>query len=754
LIGLLVAERYGSFRTVANMLRYVLCVIPALWPLALWAQERGVAAAPRPTLRVAVAGNGMRVDGHLDEAVWFAADSISNLTQIEPAEGEAPTGRTVVRVVATDDAILFGIRAFDPEASRITSFSRNRDASLTSEDHIRLVLDTYLDGRSGYVFLINPHGARYDALVANQGEGENAQWDGIWEAATQRDSLGWSAEVAIPVKSLLFKRGLTEWGFNVERRIQRLLESSRWASPDRDTKINVTSRAGLLTQIPAFDLGAGLSVRPSVTSSVGKPAPGTAAVSDFSASLDVTQRLGANTLGSLTLNTDFAETEVDTRRTNLTRFPLLFPEKRTFFLEGSDIFDFGLGLGSSSGSSGDVIPFFSRRIGLLGGREVPLDAGVKIAGREGETNFGALLVRTGDVDTLPTQNAMGVVRIRQNVLHESSVGLLATFGDPVGRDNSWTAGSDLTYQTSRFQGDKNFLIGVWGLATDRDGLAGRRHALGTKIDYPNDLWDIAFTYKWIGEAFDPSLGFVQRPGAQLVTLNITHQPRPAKPVFGLRVRQMRNEFLNTLATDLDGRWESYRIFLAPINWRMESGDRYEINVVPTGERLVESFEIADGVIIPPGSYHWNRYRLEAALASKRRFSGQFTWWFGEFYSGTLDEFIATASWKPSALFIMEFNATRNVGRLPEGDFTQQLVGTRARVNVSSDLQFNSYLQYDNTTDSFGSNTRLRWTFSPLGELFVVYNHNIRELLPAPGLPREWRFDSNQLLVKLQYAWRY
>jgi len=734
-----------------RLVRTTLVAIAFTLPLPVLSQDAR-ATASRPSLRVGIAA-GIGIDGRLDEAAWMRTDSIANLTQIEPVEGLPPTGRTVVRVLTTADAIIFGIRADDPDAARITSFARNRDASLTSEDHIRVVLDTYLDGRSGYVFIVNPHGARYDALVANQGEGENAQWDAIWEAATHRDSTGWSVEILIPVKSLLFKRGLTEWGFNVERRIQRLLETSRWASPDRDVKINVTSRSGLLTGVPAFNLGLGLSVRPSITSSIGRAASAST-VSDYSASLDVTQRFGGNTLGSLTVNTDFAETEVDTRRTNLTRFPLLFPEKRTFFLESSDIFDFGLGLGSSSGSSGDVIPFFSRRIGLLGGQEIPLDAGVKIAGREGATNFGALLVRTGNVDTLPTDNTMGVFRLKQNVLHESSIGLIATSGDPLGRAGSWTAGTDLTYQTSRFQGDKNFLVGVWGLATDRADLPGTPHALGAKIDYPNDLWDLAATYKWVGEAFDPSLGFVQRPGGQLLTFNITNTPRPKRPILGLRVRQMTNEWFNTLATDLNGKWESYRIFLAPVNWRLESGDRYEINVVPTGERLVAPFEIADGVIIPPGSYHWNRYRLEAQLAAKRKFSGQFTWWFGDFYSGTLDEFIATAAWKPSALFIMEFNATRNEGRLAEGDFTQQVVGTRVRLNVSPDLQFNSYLQYDNTTDSFGTNTRVRWTFSPLGELFVVYNHNIRELTPAPGVPREWRFDSNQLLVKLQYAWRY
>jgi len=722
---------------------------------ALAAQAPSPGASVRPALRVhQVRTPGVRIDGRLDDADWSVADSIANLTQIEPVEGVAPSGRTVVRVLATEDAVIFGIRADDPEPERITSFSRNRDANLTNEDHIRLVLDTYLDGRSGYVFIVNPHGARFDALVANQGEGENAQWDGIWEAATARTSSGWSAEIKVPARSLLFRRGLTEWGFNVQRRVQRLLETSRWASPDRDVKINVTSRAGLLTGLPSFDLGLGLSVRPSLTMSAGQPAPATAVATEQDVSLDITKRLGANTLGSLTVNTDFAETEVDTRRTNLTRFPLLFPEKRTFFLEGSDIFDFGLGLGNSSGSSGDLIPFFSRRIGLLSGREVPLQAGLKVAGREGASNFGALVARTGALDGLTTDNTLAAVRLKRNVLEQSSIGMIATMGDPIGRAGAWTAGVDATYQTARFRGDKNFLLGAWVLAADREGLTGRRSAFGGKFDYPNDLWDIAATYKWVGESFDPSLGFVQRPGTQLITLNITNTPRPKRPILGLRVRQMTNEWFNTVATDLDGRWESYRIFLAPVNWRLENGDRYEINVVPTGERLVEPFEIADGVVIPTGSYHWNRYRLEAAFASRRVLSGQLTWWFGDFYSGRLDEYVATASWKPSALLIVEGNATLNVGHLAEGAFRQQVVGTRVRLNVSPDLQFNSYVQYDNNSDSFGTNTRVRWTFSPLGELFVVYNHNVRELLQPIGTHRGWGFESSQLLVKIQYAWRY
>ena len=705
-------------------------------------------AAARPALRIGSANGGLRLDGVLNEPAWAATDSIADLTQIEPVEGGRPTGRTVVRVLASGEAIIFGVRADDPEAGRITSFARERDAILGNEDHIRLVLDTYLDGRSGYIFMVNPNGARYDALVANQGEGENANWDAVWEAATSVTPNGWSAEIRIPVKSLLFRRGLTQWGFNVQRRVQRLQEHDRWASPDRDVKINMTSRAGLLTDVPPFDLGLGLSVRPAVTASAGQPAPATRMTNEQDVSLDVTQRLGANTLASLTVNTDFGETEVDTRRTNLTRFPLVFPEKRTFFLEGSDIFDFGLG------TNDDVRAFFSRRVGLLSQREVPLDAGLKVNGREGGTSYGALVVRTGDLDTLPTDNAMGVMRIKQNVLRESSAGVVASLGDPLGRDGSWLAGGDLTYQTTRFRGDKNVIVGAWGLAMDREDLSGRRHAIGGKLDYPNDLWDVALTYKWIGDDFDPSLGFVPRPGVQIINFNVNYQPRPNRPILGLKVRQMFNEFLNTFVTDLDGKWESYRIFTAPINWRLESGDRFEFNYVPTGERLVAPFGIADGVVIPAESHHWTRWRLEGGLATKRKVSGQLSWWFGDFYTGKLDELILTASWKPVPLFIVELNATRNVARLPEGNFTQQVIGTRFRINVSPDLQVNSYLQYDDLSESFGTNTRLRWTFAPQGDLVVVYNHNVDELVNALDRHRGWRFASNQLLVKLQYAFRY
>ncbi len=367
---------------------------------------------------------------------------------------------------------------------------------------------------------MNPSGARYDGLIEPGGEREDSNWDGIWEAATRRTPAGWTAELRIPIETLSFKPGLSAWHFNIERRIQRLLEVDRWASPERQYQITQTSRAGLVTNLPDFSLGMGLSVRPAVTAGGGYPSADAPLDGELQPSLDVTKRIGSNVLASFTANTDFAETEVDTRKTNLTRFPLFFPEKRTFFLQGADIFSFGLGLGQ------DVMPYFSRRIGLVEGRQVPIIAGGKVNGRMGNTNFGSLVVGTNDLPGLvDSETGMAVARVKQNLWAESWVGAIATVGDPLGRSGSWTAGGDFTYATSSFRGDKNFLVGLWALAMDRSGLGDDRKAYGLKIDYPNDLWDIALHLQAYRARLRPVAGF--RAAARRPSLQCLHrQPHP------------------------------------------------------------------------------------------------------------------------------------------------------------------------------------------------------------------------------------
>lgn len=691
-----------------------------------------------PSVRAGAIGPDLVIDGQVDEAAWSTAEAIDRFTQSEPAEGAPATFRTTIRVIAGPKSLALGIVCDDPDPAGIVSFSVRRDASLQSEDHVRFVLGPFGDGRSGYVFAVNPSGARYDVLINPGGEDDNADWDGIWDAVTARSATGWSAEIVIPVHTLNFKADLREWHFNAQRRVQRRLETDRWASPLRQYQITQTSRAGLLTGLPEFNLGLGLSLRPAVTIGGGIAAPGVSVDGEVQPSVDITQRLGANVLASFTANTDFAETDVDTRRTNLTRFPLFFPEKRTFFLEGDDIFAFGLGLNE------DVLPYFSRRIGLVEGAQVPIVAGGKMNGRVGNTSFGSLIVNTNETRGVVDRSAtLAVARAKHNLWRESWAGAMATAGDPLGRPGSWLAGADFTYATSRFRGDTNFLVGVWALATGRDGLGRDAASHGFKVDYPNDEWDLALTYKRIGRDFDPSIGFVPRRAAHLYNLTVNNRTRLARGP----IQQLFHEFEPFVATDLAGRWESYRVFFAPVNWRFRSGDRFELNANPTGERLVAPFEVTDGVFIAPGAYNWRRYRVEVGTAQKRRLYTQVAWWFGGFYDGRLHQVTWTGAWNPAPLVTVEFSGERNVGRLPAGRIAQTVVGSRLRVNVSPDLSLASYVQYDTDSRSMGTNTRLRWTFLPVADLFVVYNHNVRSLVDR------WQLDSNQLLVKVQYAWR-
>lgn len=737
----------------------------------------------RPTLRVSELPLDFKFDGTINgPTYWAVTDSIDNLIMVEPEEGGVPTGRTVVKVLVNQNDLVLAARCYDHDPQGIVSYSKARDIELDEEDNILFVLDTFLDGRSGYVFAVNPSGSRFDGLVIEQGEDVNSDWDTIWEANTAIDSAGWYAEIRIPIKSLGFKKGLTTWGFNVERRVQRLQESSRWSGAKLDYEIFQTSRAGLLTGLPQFDLGLGLSIRGSLVGSAGRPGPGENTQYDGDFSLDVTQKIGSNLSSALTINTDFAETEVDVRQVNVTRFPQFFPEKRSFFLEGADIFQFGVALDEDT-----MIPFFSRRIGLIGQGEedqveVPINAGGKINGRVGNTNIGALAVNTRKVDSLNVGDAdeeinihvpnttMGALRISQNILEESAVGMLATFGDQRGHSGTWLAGVDFVYRTSNFLNERNFVLSVWGLLNhgkDLEGedLSGDKSALGLRVDYPNDFLDLTFTSIRIGDGFKPALGFVPRNDLHFWDfageLNLRPQSAWLRRVFFKLEASLYNKLDNS-------EWESYEVAIQPLGVLLESGERFEAAILPQGDRPPEAFEIASGVDIPSGefsgAYTWLRYLLVARSAEKRKISAEVNWEFGDYYNGDLSTIEARLSLKPSSFFILEFTGERNSGKmmaLPEDveeeeavelvqtKFKEELFGVRVLLNFSANLQLSSFTQYDNEGKELGTNNRLRWTFDPLGDLFVVYNHNL-----IRNEENEWKFVSNNIPIKIQYTRRF
>lgn len=335
--------------------------------------------------------------------------------------------------------------------------------------------------------------------------------------------------------------------------------------------------------------------------------------------------------------------------------------------------------------------------------------------------------------------------MKHDILGESSFGMLATFGDPLGREGSWEVGGDFTYQTSRFRGTKNFSVGAWAIATGRDDLDTRRErtALGISVDYPNDLWDCFANYRRIGDGFDPSLGFVARSSVTEWVGGCTLAPRPRRGF----ARQLFFEFYPGLVTDLNGRWERYEFFTAPLNVLFESGDRVNLTAHYVGERLAQPFEILNGLVVPAGSYDWRRYKMELLAAGKRGLSGRAAWSFGGFYGGKLDQIHLEAAWTPAPLVTLLLSAEHDIARLEPGDFDLTVAGLKIRLNLSPDLQLTSFLQYDSVNQAFGTNLRVRYTFHARGDLFVIYNHNLREL------DNRWRAESRELLVKLQYTFR-
>jgi len=693
----------------------------------------------KPTLRCGTLPENFKLDGRLDDPAWAATDAVDNITMIDPVEGGVPSGRTIIRVLADTKTIVIGIDCEDPDPSGIVSYSVARDSGLRDEDHVKIVFDTYGDGRNGFVFSVNPSGARYDGLVAGRGEYENRNWDGIWEAKTARHNKGWSVEIRIPIATLTFKQGLDAWGFNVQRRIQRLLETARWSNPRRDFKVTHTRHAGRLVGLPEFDLGVGLSVRPALVGGFEKPSRDEDRDFDSDLSLDITQKLGPNLLSLLTINTDFAETEVDSFRTNLTRFPLFFPEKRSFFLEGNEVFDFGLGIHR------EAMPFHSRRIGLVDGDEVPLRFGAKVYGQVGDTNIGILGVNMDDEDGVAPETNMGVVRVSQNILEESSVGFIATRGDPTGRRGAWTFGSDFVYQTSEFMGDKNFLAGIWGITTDRDDIeSDRRSAAGFKIDYPNDLWDIAVIYKRVGEDFDPSLGFVPRTGINKYVAKAEFMPYSDLDFL----RQTSHQVYASYVTGIGNPWESYYLSFSPLELEFESGDQVGINISREGENLPEEFDISDDVTIAEEAYEWTRYSVGAESASKRTVAGEASWEFGRFYDGRLDTYEASLVWNPAPLVTLFLVGERNVVRLDDGSFTEDVYGSRLRFNFSPDMVLSSFLQWDTEDDAIGTNTRFQWSITPESNLYFILNYNWNRI------DRHWKRESYKSQIKVEYTFRF
>jgi hypothetical protein len=716
-------------------------------------QHPAAVGSATPSAEVAATTGPITIDGVLDEPAWRAAPTIGGLTQRQPAQGARPTERTDVTLLYDRDHLYVGVVAHDSEPRRVIGTQMARDGSLSADDRVEILLDTFRDQRSAFYFATNPSGALVDGLVAS---GQlNADWDAIWDVRTRRTDGGWTAEFAIPFKSLSFPSAGTVWGFNIARHIYRKLEEDRWSGARLDTQLYQLSEAGEITGLTDLTQGLGLDVRPFLAGrwlresgeedTSGEPG------------LDIFYNITPSLKLTATLNTDFGETEVDARQINLSRFSLLFPEKRAFFLQGAGVFNFASTGPEPAGgipvAGADVYPFFSRRIGLLGGQEVPLDAGIKLTGTVGRTDVGLLGVRTGDLPIVSDKTFI-VGRVKRNLLQQSYVGAIVTGGDPEEGRSGQTYGADMRLATSRFLGRQaNFVVNGYAVRSVNDGVSGRDWSYGFSAHYPNDKFNAQVAYREIQENFRPALGFVQRDNVRLFRIAGSYNPRPAN---FLNVQQMFHDVYYTRFTRLDnGEVESWDLYVTLLDWHLSSGDNlhgmFDFN--PTYERLFEPFEISPGVHLLPGEYRFTRFRSNLlSTATKRRLSGSVNLTYGGYWSGHAEQLTTSLTYKVPPRFTITASTNQTFARLPEGRFIARIFTSSVAYAATPRLSFSNLVQYDNRSRNLGWQSRVRWTLRPGSDLFFAFNQGWIE--DEEGGSLRFRTQDSKVSAKIQYSFRF
>ncbi len=675
------------------------------------------------------------IDGVLDEPLWEDAALIENLTQVDPVEGGEPTQRTEVRITYDSDMIYFGIRCFDTEPDKIIAKQLRRDATQSSDDRVQIVIDPFFTRRYGFLFEINPLGARLDALI-ERGRNLITDWDGIWYGDATIDEQGWAAEVAIPYKTISFDKNATQWGFNIERTIRRTTERDRWASPSQNVGVTSMATAGVIDNIHDIDKGIGLDFVPYGKGTIrDDDERGTG--NEFDAGFDLFYKLTPSMNLALTVNTDFAETEVDERQVNLTRFPLFFPEKRDFFLQDAGIFNFG-------GIRRNPLPYQSRRIGLNeAGRPVDIIAGAKLTGRAGPLNLGVLSVyqdSARDVD----EQLLSVGRVSLNVLDESSVGVIATVGNPTGNDDNYIAGADFSFRDSTVFGDKVVTSDLFFLHSSSPDSVGDDQSWGARVGYPNDRvsWFAGVTQ--IGDDYNAELGFVPRRGIREYFSRYRYRWRQQ----GGNLRWIEATFNPMIITDPSNNIETEEYEFRPLEVQTNEGDRLGIQIEHHREVLSEPFEIQPGVVIPVDDYRFNRVRAWVTTSDSREFSGVSWIEMGDFFDGTRLDTAYAVQWRPSPHFFTELAWEQSDVDLPQGDFEVQIARARVNFMFTPNLSWTNFIQWDNISDTLGINSRVRWIVEPGSEVFFVVNQGFDT--------HGGRFDSvaTEVTTKVGWTFRY
>lgn len=664
------------------------------------------------------------LDGYLDEQAWDLAIPATNFVQRRPNPGAASAERTEVRILFDDENLYVGFTCFDSEPSRIAVNDLEEDFDFRGSDGVTLAFDSLHDLRSAFLFITNPAGAKGDAQVSVTGL--NMDWDGVWDVRTSQNDEGWIAEFVIPFKTLRFSLSLSqEWGLNLNRRIVRLNEESDWSPiPVRYSLLRV-AQYGTLQGLEDVRQGRNLKVTPFVTAgftqvrSETDPFQTFETDQNYDGGLDLKYSLTPSLTLDGTYRTDFAQVEVDQQQVNLTRFNLFFPEKRDFFLENSSTFDFGAGR--------NLVPFFSRRIGLnRSGTPIPILGGVRLTGQIGNYDVGFLNMKTESQGINPSDNYT-VGRVKRNLLTNSWVGGLVTNRDSsIEGEYNRVYGADVHFQFyNRLEFDSHIL------RSDTPGRSGRDQARQFEAAWRDDELIIAAGYNEIQTNFNPEVGFVRRGnntrynGQFFWNPLIENSPVFRNLVFGASLDYYENgttEQIETREQRLD------------LGIRFENLSSVDFSLLETFDRLSDPFRIRRDISIPKGDYRYLGYSARATTSPRSKLSGSGSVEWGEFWSGRRRSITGSVSWRPNFHLRMNADYRRNQVTLASGNFTTDLVGLRFLYAFNPNTFLNAFFQYNADTQQVSSNIRFNIIHHPLSDLFLVYN-DLRDLQKGQVIQR-------------------
>ena len=668
------------------------------------------------------------LDGEVaSDPAWAVAVPTSRFTQTTPFEGQPASERTVIRIVYTLDTLYFGIICYDREPQSITVTEGRRDAPLEDSDNFQIILDTYLDRQNGFLFATNPAGIEFDAHVTNEGGntgsfrmgrgpqqqggsggGVNVNWDASWEVRTRISEEGWSAEFAIPFRTLRYPdKAFQTWGLNFQRNIRRRRERAYWSELPRQFSLYRLSLAGTLEGIE-IPRQRNLKLIPYAVGEARRRNDDTQWLGDIGG--DLKYSLTPSLTLDLTYNTDFAQVEADEQQINLDRFNLFFPEKRPFFLENAGLF--------SVGTPSEIELFFSRRIGIdPDGVPIPILGGARVTGKVSGTDVGFLNMQTEEVDGVTPANNYTVARVRRELGNRSYLGGLFVNRQGTGdlspdNDHNRTFGVD-----GRWGIGQNGQVSGFAALTATPGAQEDEHAFEIGTGYNSEGWRLQAAYSQVADDFNPEVGFLRRQGFRKMNLSVFRFYRPDDflGLLEMRPHVSYNSFWN-----FEGFQESGRLHMDN-HWEWRNGYEIHTGMNLTHEGVTDPFEIFPGVTVPPSTYDHAEAQLVAFTNQAALLSARLDATLGGFFGGDRIALTPSLKLRLGETFSADLRWQRNDIELPTGSFVTNLGQLRLSYSFNPRLFIQGLVQYNDREDLWSTNLRFGWLQASNTGLFIVYS---------------------------------